>query len=150
MVVCRMFNALGKTTKTGLVAAALLAIICFGGCRDRAESSAGETVLIEAFQARKSNLQVEAEGRVSRILSDDTQGSRHQRFIVELSQGQTVLISHNIDLASRVESIKVGDRVAFSGEYEWNDKGGVVHWTHRDPDGKHAAGWIKHNGRTYQ
>ena len=87
---------------------------------------------------------------VTRILSDDAQGSRHQRFIVRLSSGQTVLVAHNIDLAPRVPGLKVGDIVEFSGEFEWNDKGGVVHWTHHDPSGSHPGGWLKHGGRVFQ
>lgn len=90
------------------------------------------------------------EGRVSRLLPDDDDGSRHQRFIVTLATGQTVLIAHNVDLAPRVANLKVGDAVEFSGEYESNPRGGVVHWTHRDPRGRHAAGWIRHGGVTYQ
>ncbi|MGH8204200.1 MAG: DUF3465 domain-containing protein, partial [Steroidobacteraceae bacterium] len=90
------------------------------------------------------------EGRVSRILGDDSLGDRHQRFIVTLDSGQTVLIAHNIDLARRVEGLQVGDAVSFKGEYEWNDRGGVVHWTHDDQQGQHEAGWLRHRGRTYQ
>ena len=45
-----------------------------------------------------------------------------------------------------VDSLKEGDSVAFNGEYEWNAKGGVIHWTHRDPQGSHVAGWLKHKG----
>jgi len=92
----------------------------------------------------------EGSGTVTRVLSDDNEGSPHQRFIVTLPSGQTLLISHNIDLAHRVEGLSVGDSVSFKGEYEWNDKGGVVHWTHRDPEGRHEAGWIRHGGNTYE
>ena len=43
-----------------------------------------------------------------------------------------------------------GDVVDFFGEYEWNSNGGVIHWTHHDPQGRHVTGWLKHNGRTYK
>jgi len=98
----------------------------------------------------QSGAQVAGEGTVSRILGDDSMGDRHQRFILTLDSGRTLLIAHNIDIASRIESLREGDTVSFSGEYEWNDKGGVVHWTHHDPQGQHAAGWIRHRGRVYQ
>jgi hypothetical protein len=106
--------------------------------------------LIEhAFQNRQSNLQVRGEGVVIAILPDDNRGRRHQRFIIRLPSGQTVLMAHNIDLAPRINSLSKGDSIAFYGEYEWNEKGGVIHWTHHDPDGKHADGWIMHKGRKY-
>jgi hypothetical protein len=94
--------------------------------------------------------QFEGEGTVVRVLSDDNKGSRHQRFIVRLASGRTVLIAHNIDLAPRVEGVSEGDAVSFYGEFEDNDKGGVVHWTHHDPAGRHVGGWVKHRGRTYE
>jgi hypothetical protein len=109
-----------------------------------------EQALATAFENRRSNVQVQGGGQVTRILSDDNEGSRHQRFIVQLASGQTLLLAHNIDLADRVASLKVGDRVAFNGEYEWNPKGGVVHWTHRDSGGTHVDGWIEHSGHRYQ
>ena len=106
--------------------------------------------IAQAFANRQSNLQVRGEGIVRRVLSDDTQGRRHQRFILELASGQTLLVAHNIDIAPRIEGLRQGDTVAFYGEYEWNDRGGVIHWTHHDPDGRHADGWLKHDGVTYQ
>lgn len=98
----------------------------------------------------RSGQQVQSSGEIIRVLSDDNDGSRHQRFIVRLSSGRTLLIAHNIDLAPRVPSIRVGDRVSFHGEFEWNDKGGVIHWTHWDPQNWHQAGWIEHKGKRYQ
>ena len=98
----------------------------------------------------RSDEQVQGSGTVSRILSDDNEGSRHQRFIVRLPSGRTLLIAHNIDLAPRVGSLQVGDTVSFYGEYESNDRGGVIHWTHHDPRGSHVGGWIEHKGRRYE
>jgi hypothetical protein len=103
-----------------------------------------------AFKSRTSNVQVEGAGIVDRILADDLAGSRHQRFIVRLPSGQTVLIVHNIDIAPRVDGLQTGDSVRFYGQYVWNAQGGMVHWTHHDPAGKHVAGWLKHKGQTYQ
>lgn len=103
-----------------------------------------------AFANRQSDVQVQGEGKVIRLLSDDLDGSRHQRFIVELASGQTLLITHNIDIAPRIDALQVGDRVRFNGEYVWNAKGGVIHWTHHDPKGRHVTGWLIHNGKTYK
>ncbi len=106
--------------------------------------------LDSALQNQRSGVQVRGEGIVTRILDDDSDGSRHQRFILRLASGQTLLVAHNVDLAPRIVSLSPGDSVAFNGEYEWNEKGGLIHWTHRDPNGQHEAGWLKHNGETYQ
>jgi len=113
------------------------------------EQSAAPGAVAEAFRAHRSQVDVEAAGRVMRLLPDDREGSRHERFIVRVEGGVTVLVAHNIDLAPRVP-VAVGDSVELRGEYEWNDQGGVIHWTHRDPDGRRAAGWIRVGGRTYQ
>ena len=107
-------------------------------------------ILKKAFENKTSNLQVQSQGIVIKTLPDDNQGSRHQRFLLKLSSGQTLLIAHNIDLAPRIPNLKVGDTVAFYGEYEWNAKGGVIHWTHHDPQKRHPNGWLKHQGKIYQ
>lgn len=114
------------------------------------QESTSDQFIASAYQDQKSDIQVKGSGAVIRTLPDDTEGSRHQRFILELASGQTLLISHNIDLAPRINSLNVGDKVEFYGEYEWNSQGGVVHWTHNDPQGRHEHGWLKHNGVTYQ
>lgn len=106
--------------------------------------------ITDAYQNRTSDIQVRGSGIVSRILSDDNKGSRHQRFILRLSSGQTLLVAHNIDLAPRIDNLQNGDSVQFYGEYEWNSKGGVIHWTHHDPSNKHVSGWLEHNGRKYK
>ncbi len=106
--------------------------------------------LSNAFKQRKSDIQVKGSGVVVHVLADDTKGSKHQKFLLKVSVNQTILIAHNIDLAPRINSIRKGDKIEFYGEYEWNEKGGVVHWTHLAPRGRHIDGWLKHNGKIYQ
>lgn len=106
--------------------------------------------ILEAFESQARHLQVKASGKVIKLLEDDTNPPRHQRFILKLDNGISLLVTHNIDLAKRVTDLKVGDTVSFYGVYEWNKKGGVVHWTHHDPQGRHISGWLQHNGQTYQ
>ena len=112
--------------------------------------AAGDSPAGRAFANGVSDVQVEDEGRVARLLPDDLSGRRHQRFIVRLASGQTLLVSHNIDIAPRVAGLKEGDTVRFKGEYVWNEQGGLIHWTHHDPEGRHVAGWVKHNGKTFK
>ncbi|EOA6574918.1 DUF3465 domain-containing protein [Vibrio cholerae] len=111
---------------------------------------ANDAVLQQAYQSQQSDLQVQGFGQVVKVLSDDNDGSRHQKFILKLNSGQTLLVAHNIDLAPRIPNLKIGDSVEFYGEYEWNKKGGVLHWTHKDPQNRHAHGWLKHNGQVYE
>lgn len=106
--------------------------------------------LQNAYEYQLSDLQVQCQGAVNRILPDDLIGSKHQRFILQLSPLQTILIAHNIDIADRVEGLQLNTTVEFYGEYEWNPEGGVVHWTHHDPDGLHVDGWLKYAGKIYQ
>ena len=112
--------------------------------------SAGDDVFASAFRNRTSGIQVSGEGITTKILADDNDGSRHQRFILKLPSGQTLLVAHNIDLAPRISSLREGDSVEFNGVYEWNSRGGIVHWTHHDPEGRHEAGWLRHGGKSYQ
>lgn len=106
--------------------------------------------LQQVIAERRSATQVSGSGTVVRVLSDDNDGSRHQRFILRIASGESLLIAHNIDLAPRIAGLRVGDTVTFFGQYEWNDRGGLIHWTHDDPRGTHPDGWVEHNGRRYQ
>jgi hypothetical protein len=104
--------------------------------------------VIQAFHNKKSNIFVQGSGVVKKLLPDDVKGIRHQRFLVTVSDEQTLLFAHNIDLTSAIP-LAVGDIIQFRGEYVYNPKGGILHWTHRDPQGKIEGGWIKYKGTTY-
>lgn len=109
----------------------------------------GLEVIRKAFDSKLSNVQVQSVGHVKALLRDDNEGSRHQKFILALDNGLTVLVAHNIDLSPRIDNLKKGDTVEFFGEYEYSNQGGVIHWTHHDPQKRHEDGWLKHNGKTY-
>ena len=95
------------------------------------------------YREHRSKVQVKGVGKVIKILSDDLKGSRHQRIIIRYSPSLTLLIVHNIDIAPKLKGVRVGDSVEFSGEYVWNSKGGVIHWTHPAPHHRHKAGYLK-------
>jgi hypothetical protein len=108
-----------------------------------------DALLRQLFESQANDVPVSGTGKVRNLLADDNDGARHQRFILELASGQTLLIAHNIDIAPRLSGLSVGDTVSFSGEYIYNDQGGTIHWTHHDPDGSHVSGWLDWNGKRY-
>ncbi|MDF1763272.1 MAG: DUF3465 domain-containing protein [Oleibacter sp.] len=108
-----------------------------------------DAIIEKAFNNQQSDLQVMGQGRVVKVLRDDNEGSRHQKFLLQLNNGITLLFAHNIDLAPRVSNLREGDIISFYGEYEWSQKGGVVHWTHHNPGGRHIDGWLERDGQRF-
>ena len=139
-----------KPFATLIALAIVAAYYLFTGQTPVSEPQVAPNAVSQAFINRQSDVMVEIEGMVRKILPDDNEGSRHQKFIVGMSDGHTILVSHNIDLAPRVQNISAGTPIRISGEYEYNSKGGVVHWTHHDPAGRHPGGWIEYEGKRYQ
>ena len=111
--------------------------------------TAGDNAVQQAYADHRSGQWLETSGHVGRVLSDDNEGARHQKFILELDGGHTVMVAHNIDLAERIP-VRRGAALAVRGKYEWNDRGGVIHWTHHDPDGRIQGGWIMLDSVRYQ
>ena len=114
-----------------------------------ASHASGVETIEQAYQRRQSKVWVEVAGDVVRLLPDDNDGSRHQRFILKIASGRTLLVAHNIDLAPRVP-LSISDVLNLRGRYEWNEKGGVLHWTHHDPNREIAGGWIEYQSKRYQ
>ena len=108
------------------------------------------SALDDAITHQRRNVQVDGRGVVTKILREDHTGSPHQKFLVELPSGRTILIAHNIDLAPRIPDLTPGAALEFRGEYVWNERGGVVHWTHRDPHHQHVDGYLRYVGSIYQ
>lgn len=146
-----------------LVSVALISFLI----QDRKQSSADEKIVqtlaghthpqvkgcdkevIRAQETRSINIPVTAVACVARILEDDNVGIPHQKFLIELSNGTTVLIAHNTRMAPRVP-IKVNDLVTVHGDYVWNKRGGLIHWTHSSNSPRHQGGWIELAGKIYK
>jgi hypothetical protein len=81
--------------KKALLLAALLAVVWYFK-RLPAEHSAGQPAgyvsesdaIAEAYANQASGVQVTGAGTVSRVLADDEEGGRHQRFILRLASGR--------------------------------------------------------------
>lgn len=109
----------------------------------------GQAQIIQAQQAHSQKCWVTVQAMVLKLLPDDTHPPRHQRFLLKLDNGTTVLVAHNTDLAPSVP-IAPGNVVTIHGEYIWNEKGGLIHWTHHDPQGREEGGWIDYNGQLFK
>lgn len=116
----------------------------------RNTSTNSPSAITRAFQQQQSDIPVQGTGQIIKELAEDNNGSRHQRILIRMPDGLSIMIAHNIDLAPRIEGIQAEQRIEFKGEYAWNPKGGVVHWTHHDPSGRHPDGWLKYQSRTYR
>jgi hypothetical protein len=117
-----------------------------------AQNSAGQpdqSQILAAQANHQRNVELTVSGRVARLLPDDTRGLPHERFLLQLDNGTRVLVAHDTKLAPRVP-LQEGDFVRIRGEYIWNQKGGVIHWTHHSPNGRHEPGWIEFNGNRYE
>lgn len=113
-------------------------------------ASPDDAAIAADFANHRSQVEVTADGVVVRILPDRSSSTgTHEQFIVKLtSQDVTVEIEHNISIGTRAP-VRDGDHVIVHGEYIWNSQGGLIHFTHHDPQGTHEDGYIVDNGTTY-
>ncbi len=131
---------------------ALLALVIASSCipPSTATAVADNAAVQRAFQGHTDQVEVTAIGVVDRVLSDQSGPSGpHERFIVRLADvAMTLLIEHNLSIAARVP-VATGEAVVVHGEYVWNAEGGLVHFTHHDPDRSHEGGYILYGGKRY-
>jgi len=138
---------------------AMLTLSILVACTHTAPASHGvqppQNPIFGFYAARMSNVEVEEDGIVRRLLGTRrTRGGSHEGFIVDVplqgsGQTLTIKIEDNVDLTGPIP-LKLGDHVHFRGEYVYDPRGGIVHWTHRDPRMRHAPGFIEVNGRFFQ
>lgn len=110
---------------------------------------AGQVELGRAMDARRGLRHVLAQNLVVvEILPDDVHGRRHQKWVVALADQRRVQVVYNSDFGPRVP-VQLGQVQDVAGEYIWNSKGGLLHWTHYDPRGRRPDGFVQINGQIY-
>ncbi|HXO59345.1 MAG TPA: DUF3465 domain-containing protein [Candidatus Acidoferrum sp.] len=128
--------------------AAILVVGGLAACG--ASTQPDDAAIVSDFHNHQSSVEVTADATVVRLLADSTSSTgTHERFIIKLSSGDlTIEVEHNISIAARAP-VKEGDHVIVHGEYIWNSQGGLIHFTHHDPQGTHEGGYIQAGGTTY-
>ncbi|MBA3695559.1 MAG: DUF3465 domain-containing protein [Methylotenera sp.] len=149
LLLALLLNACGKPNSEDTVFAPQLPQLEKLAVNESSIAEPDNASIESAYERKQSNVQVSGSGKVVKLLADDTQGTRHQKFLVRINPQQTLLFAHNIDLAAKIP-LQLGDEITFSGEYVYNPKGGVMHWTHLDPHGDHPSGWVMLRGNKYQ
>jgi hypothetical protein len=113
---------------------------------------ANNDAICQAFNAQQSRVEVVADGTVTRDLGLRAgRSGTHEGYLLRLNGGCNVIlkVETNVDLTGPVP-IRQGEHAIVKGEYEWTRLGGVLHWTHHDPRGRHEGGFVEVDGHTYQ
>jgi hypothetical protein len=130
------------------IALALVALALVWQSRPGYEVRSGFAAVQDAHRHRQTGFMAEVEGIVARILMDDREDRRNQKFTIRLTNGQMLLVIHDQEAAGRVP-LSVGDTVLVRGEYVWTEMGGTLRHTQRDYSTRRLHGWIDHQGERY-
>jgi hypothetical protein len=132
-----------------LAAAVTGVTLMLAGCA--ATQSPNDVAVCAAYSGARSGVQVVADGTVTRVLGiQQGRVSPHEGFLLRLASGCSVVVrvEVNTDFTGPIP-LSAGERVIVKGVYEYYPRGGVIHWTHRDPRGRHDNGYIEADGRSY-
>jgi hypothetical protein len=144
--------ALQVMTKAQAIAslAAFVVASVVTGCSGNA-TGADDGAVCSAYQAGRSHVEVVADGTVTRLLGTHAGvESPHEGFLFHLASGCSLIVrvESNVDFTGAIP-LDRGEHVVVKGEYEYYPRGGVIHWTHRDPRGRHEGGYVQVDGKIY-
>lgn len=138
-----------KMTAARRLSAVTAATFALAACG--AEQSPDDAAVCAAYSAGRSGVEVVADGTVTRVLGvQQGRVSPHEGFLFRLASVCSVVVrvEANTDFTGPIP-LTTGERVVVKGEYEYYSRGGVIHWTHRDPRGRHENGYIEAGGHSY-
>ncbi len=147
MAVHRRSSTLRHRALTALVLIAALA-----GCGGGNPSSPTTRRVCALYASGADESRGLGQGTVVAMLGTSNGPSgEHDGFLLKLDRHCDLLlrIAVNTDITGPVplHSRRNGE---VKGEYETDATGGVIHWTHHDPRGRHVAGYIVADGKTYR
>jgi hypothetical protein len=104
------------------------------------------------YASGSSGAEVIGHGTVLGVLG--TRGGpsgEHEGFLLKLDQQCDLLlrVETNVDITGPVP-LEVGEVVTVKGQFEDDANGGVIHWTHHDPRGRHVSGYVEADGKIYE
>ena len=143
-----------KSIVAGVLSVAAIALLGFSiaGRFWQAPSSynpePGFKVLADAYLNKESGMVAEIQGRITRLIMDQEEPAREQKFVITAINGQSLLVTHDLSKSEEVP-VAVGDTVMVRGEYVWTEPGGKLVWTTRDAGFGDRHGWIEHKGKRY-
>ena len=107
-------------------------------CNDYASQSSGNEVLVS--------------GHVVALLGTrESRSGKHEGYLVKLNK--------NCDLLLKVETntsitgpipFTHDEPIVLKGVYVYDPLGGLIHWTHHDPSGRHMNGYVIAGGKSYR
>jgi hypothetical protein len=132
-------------------AALLLGFLC--GCAGGQGGADPNGAVYDAWRTHRSRIEVTASGSVAHLLGTRVGPSGpHEGFLLHLNgaagRGLTVRVEDNVDLTGPIP-LDEGDSVEVHGEYIYDPRGGLIHYTHLDPRGRHEPGYVRVNGKVY-
>jgi hypothetical protein len=144
-----MRNDAGRRVRVASAFATLL----LTGCAGASSSDAGNGAVYDAWRAQRSRVEVTADGSVARVLGiREGPSGTHEGFLLHLrgsaGRGLTVRVEDNVDITGRIP-LREGDDVIVKGEYVYDPRGGLIHYTHHDPRGRHPSGYVRVGDRVY-
>jgi hypothetical protein len=127
-----------------------IAVLALCACSSQPEQPDNAAICGD-YGSQSTNQEVIARGKVADILGTRSgRSGSHEGFLLKLDGDcdLTLKVETNVSITGPVP-IRRGEIVIVKGEYVYDPLGGILHWTHHDPEGRHIAGYVVSDGKTY-
>lgn len=127
-------------------AAIVGAALALGACASGAVNLQGALASCSSNASGHAEVYV-PDATIVRVLGErDSRSGLHEGFVIRVHD-RTFRVEDNVNITGPIP-MQRGQAVSLLGQLECDDL--VIHWTHRDPRGRHPSGYVKVNGRLYE